>query len=101
MQHYRQYANAITAISAKEETGLEELLTAVDSELPKLYTYAIELPYGDEGMSLLSWLHEIGTVDKSEYKETTIFVQAELAIEMVQRLQQMHPDISVRRIEVE
>ncbi len=101
MIHYEQYANTITAISAKEETGLEELLAAVDSELPKLYTYAIELPYGDEGMSLLSWLHEVGTVDKSEYKETTIFVQAELAIEMVQRLQQMNPDISVQRTEVE
>jgi GTP-binding protein HflX len=98
-ERFETYTDAIVTISAKDEVGFEDLLAAVESELPKMYSYAIELPYGDEGMSILSWLHENGTVSNSEYKETQIFVQAELAIEMVQRLLQMHPDISVRRTE--
>ncbi|MHA1909540.1 MAG: GTPase HflX [Candidatus Thorarchaeota archaeon] len=99
MQHFTNHVNAIVAISAKDETGFENLLEVVDSELPKMYTYNIELPHGNEGMSIVSWLHEVGDVKNSAYKETSILVQAELEIDMVQRLLQMHPDISVRRTE--
>ncbi|MFW9849354.1 MAG: GTPase HflX [Candidatus Thorarchaeota archaeon] len=101
MQHFQKYVNSIVAISARDEIGFDELLLTVEHELPKLYTYYIELPYGDEGMSLLSWLHENGNVNNSEYTTSTIQVVAELAIEMVQRFIQMHPDIQVRRSELE
>ncbi|MHA2424755.1 MAG: HflX GTPase family protein, partial [Candidatus Thorarchaeota archaeon] len=101
LHRFESYTNAVTTISAKDEIGFENLLDEVEAELPKLYTYNIDLPYGDEGMAILSWLHEVGTVNNSEYKKTSILIEAELGLEMVQKLMQMHPDISVKRTESE
>ena len=76
----------IVTISAKERTNLIELIAAIERCLPRLMLYSISLPYGNTGMSTLSWLHENAVVEEEIYSEDSIEVKARLTSDVMQKL---------------
>jgi GTP-binding protein HflX len=88
----------IIPISAHHKTNLDLLIETVKEQLPNLHRYQILLPYGDEGMSLLSWLHEEGDIISEEYTGEHIEIVANLSIEMAQKLTRGLPDGTLRRL---
>jgi GTP-binding protein HflX len=91
-------SHSVIPISAKNKTNLNDLFKAIESALPYLWRYAITLPYGDEGMSLLSWLHEAALIESESYSEDSIQVVALLSLEVEQRISRLLPNTSLRRI---
>jgi GTP-binding protein HflX len=88
----------VIPISARNKTNLDELLRAIDRTLPNLCRFAIALPYGNESMSLLSWLHESAIVESESHLEESIQVVALLDVEAEQIILRILPDASVRRL---
>jgi GTP-binding protein HflX len=92
------YASSIVSVSAQERINLDYLVKAVEAELPALFRFQIHLPYGDEGMSLLSWIHEMGAVRDEQYTESCMEIDAELSMEIAQKLMQMNPHLEIERV---
>ncbi len=90
---------AVVPISAKEETNLEELVLEVRRSLPALHRYHVTIPYESAGMRMLSWLHDNGHVEKEEFGENAIIVEARLSYDTVQRLFTMLPEGALERLE--
>jgi len=88
----------IIPLSAKNKVNLDLLLGTIDKALPHLWRYAIALPYGDEGMSLLSWLHEATVIESESYSEDFIQVVALLGLEAEQKISRLLPVANLRRI---
>ncbi len=88
----------IIPISAKSKVNLDVLLRTIEKTLPHLWRYSIALPYGDMGMSLLSWLHEAAVVESESYSEDSIQVIALLGFEAEQKISRLLPVASLRRI---
>lgn len=97
LQHFGNYGDSIVAVSAKENSGLDELVDAVEDELPALVRFQIRLPYGDEGMSILSWLHDVGSIKNEDYQMKFIEIEAELDVDDAQKLMRMSSDVQVVR----
>jgi len=74
-------------ISAKTHESLESLIEALEQILPQLILYSITLPYGDDGMSLLSKLHEEAIIESETYSEDSIIITARLNYEVFQILE--------------
>ncbi len=90
-----EYSSSIIPVSASEGRNLDELLSEIDSVLPGMYRYFVSLPLGDEGMSLLSWLHEVAEIETETYKEDCILVDASLTMEVRERLAKKLPEDSL------
>jgi GTP-binding protein HflX len=88
----------VIPISARNKTNLDELLRSIDRTLPNLCRFAITLPYGNESMSLLSWLHESAIVESESYSVESIQVVALLNIEAEQIISRILPVASLRRL---
>ena len=88
----------IIPISAHQQTNLTELVEVVKEQLPRLHKYEIVLPYGNDGMSILSWLHEEGDIVSENYTGDSIEVVANLSIEVAQKLERDLPDGDLRRL---
>ncbi|MCF2136101.1 MAG: GTPase HflX [Candidatus Thorarchaeota archaeon] len=89
----------VVPISAKTGENLDALLDAVEMHLPQLSRYSLSLPYGDESMSLLSWIHDNGLVYSEKYEEDTIKIEADLPEDAAQRLFKTLPVGSLHRLE--
>ena len=92
-------SNSVIPISAKNKTNLDGLLRAIEKALPCLWRYAIALPYGDEGMSILSWLHEAAVIESESYAEDSIQVIALLDMEAEQKISRLLPVTSLQRLQ--
>ena len=88
----------VVPISAHHMTNLDLLIETIKEQLPHLHRYEIKLPYGDEGMSLLSWLHEEGDIISENYTGEHINVVANLNIEVAQKLDRDLPAGDLRRL---
>jgi len=77
----------VVPISAKTHESLESLIEALEQILPQLILYSITLPYGDDGMSLLSKLHEEAIIESETYSEDSIIITARLNYEVFQILE--------------
>ncbi|MFW9927589.1 MAG: GTP-binding protein, partial [Candidatus Thorarchaeota archaeon] len=88
----------VIPISAHYSTNLDLFVEAVKKELPRLHEYVILLPYGDEGMSLLSWLHEESDIVSENYTGEHIEVVANLSIDVAQKLNRDLPAGCLRRL---
>jgi GTP-binding protein HflX len=88
----------VIPISARNKTNLNEILRAIDKALPNLCRFAISLPYGNESMSLLSWLHNIAIVESESYSGESIQVIALLDVEAEQVISRILPVASLRRL---
>lgn len=96
--HFAEHSNSLVSISAKEHIGIKRLLEEVEHQLPEVYTYSIQLPYGDQGMSILSWLHEVGEVKSKEFRTDYMEIMASLSIEIAQKLVRKSPEVVVARV---
>ena len=77
----------VVPISAANHVNLEELIEALERILPQLVLYSITLPYGDDGMSILSGLHEDAIIISETYNENSIIIIARLNYEVFQTLE--------------
>ncbi|MHA1949738.1 MAG: GTPase HflX [Candidatus Thorarchaeota archaeon] len=89
----------VVPISAQDKRNLDVLVETVIEELPLLHKYEILLPYGDEGMSTLSWLHEAGDVVSEEYAGENVTIVANLSKEVAQKLGRDLPSGNLRRLD--
>ena len=92
IQHLPESCSHVIPISAEKEINLDMLMEAVEAELTPLQRFRIVLPYGNDGMSALSWLHESGDVESEQYLGTDIEIIANLNTEMAQKFARAHPD---------
>lgn len=99
IERFEEVGNSIVPISAKDKKGLDGLVDVIEAELPALVRFHIFLPYGDSGMSILSWLHEVGSIKSEEYQMNAIQVEAELDMNDAQKLMRMNPEVEVVRIQ--
>lgn len=81
-----QVTSDVVTISAKERTNLDSLVATIVHVLPGLHLYSISLPYGNSGMSTLSWLHEFSIIEEVTYVKDHIEVKARLNSEIIQKL---------------
>ncbi len=95
----KDISNSVIPISAKNKTNIDELITAIEKTLPSLWRYAIALPYGDEGMSVLSLLHEVAVIESESYSEDSIQVIALLDFEAEQKILKLLPVTSLQRLQ--
>ncbi len=86
VQAIRKFVKTVVPVSAVKRTNLERLLDALREVLPTMNTYKICLPYGDAGLSLLSWIHSAGQVISEEYHEDSIEVTANLTRSAAERV---------------
>ncbi|MFW9921243.1 MAG: GTPase HflX [Candidatus Thorarchaeota archaeon] len=96
---FQDVGNSIVAISAKENLGLDILVDVIEDELPALGRFQIHLPYGDEGMSILSWLHDVGSIKNEAYQKKYIEIEAELGMNDAEKLTRMNIDVEVVRLQ--
>ncbi|MHA1246883.1 MAG: GTPase HflX [Candidatus Thorarchaeota archaeon] len=89
----------VAPISAMHGTNLESLLAAIERHLPSLSRYRLVIPYGDDSMSLLSWVHDNARVLSEEFNSDSIEVMAHLSQEVAQRLFKMLPAGALTRME--
>nr|MDK2850403.1 GTPase [Candidatus Cloacimonadota bacterium] len=68
----RHYGTAV-AISASQNQGIDELLEMVELVLMDNRRYYLHLPY--EQTSLVSRLHDLGRIEKEDYREDGIHIQ--------------------------
>ncbi len=93
------YCANIVPVSAKTRTNIDTLMKEIRNSLPLWDTYIMRLPYGQETMSLLSWIHEVALVEDELYREGSIEVRAQLSPSVTQKLFKTLPEGSIRRSE--
>jgi GTP-binding protein HflX len=85
-------------VSAKTGENIGELTEIVEDALPSLQRYRLNLPYGSESMSIVSWLFDSGHVAEREFNEQSIRVEADLTKEKAQKLMNRLDDQSIHEI---
>jgi len=79
-----EFPNSV-AISASKGTGISDLQTAIVRQVKDLLgSVELLLPY--DRQSILQECYDYGRVQKVEYREDGIYVEAELVIELRERL---------------
>ncbi len=74
------------AISARTGEGLEDLKNKAGKYLPKWISTGVTLPNTEEGLSTLSWLHDVAIVHHVEHKEGAIIVDLDARESVLSRL---------------
>ncbi len=87
IEFLREISAKIVPISAQTHENLDGLIEALEQILPQLILYSITLPYGDDGMSILSRLHEDAIIESETYSEDSIIITARLNYEVFQTLE--------------
>ncbi|MGY5872175.1 MAG: GTPase, partial [Candidatus Thorarchaeota archaeon] len=87
IEFLREISAKIVPISAQTHENLDGLIEALEQILPQLILYSITLPYGDDGMSILSRLHEDAIIESETYNEDSIIITARLNYEVFQTLE--------------
>ncbi|UCE09767.1 MAG: GTPase HflX [Candidatus Thorarchaeota archaeon] len=95
---FEDFNGSVVAISAKESTGLEALLAAVERSLPGLVRYSIDIPYDRSAMSVVSWLHDNAHVLSQSFDESVIHVEVYLSEEALDRLAGQLPLDALTRV---
>lgn len=94
----QEYSDTVLPISAADRTNIELVLHAVDEKLPRLQRYSVTIPYGDEGMSLLSWLYTVGEIESRTYSDGVIELEVNLSTDVAQKLLTLNQDGSMKRL---
>ncbi|MBP2145458.1 GTP-binding protein HflX [Methanofollis sp. W23] len=82
----RDLSPAPVMISAKSGEGLTELKQLLFEKLPTWEHCRISIPTSEEGMSMVSWLHDEGIVHTVEYGDS-ILMEIEARDEIIQKVQ--------------
>ncbi|WP_218185203.1 hypothetical protein [Methanogenium cariaci] len=85
LQVIRELAPAPVMISAKSGEGLTELKQFLFEKLPTWEHCRISIPLSEEGMSMVSWLHDEGIVHTVEYGDS-ILMEIEARDEIIQKV---------------
>ncbi len=93
--------DTLVPISAKTRLGLEQLLKEVEAHLPPVTRYRVLLPYGHEGMSLLSWVHDNARVVSEQFNSGGIEIEVDLSYDLARRLLKTLPVGSLQRVDSE
>lgn len=88
----------VVPVSAMNGVNLGELVHVIEQLLPLVSRYSFELPYGDSTMSLISWLHQVGSIENQEYREDVIQIEATLSLSAAQKLFKMLPHGALKRM---
>ncbi len=89
----------VIPISAELRINLEGLIQAIEMKMPRLQRFRIVLPYGNDGMSALSWLYDYADVESEQYIGTDIEIIANLSSEIAEKLARTHPDTKMTKID--
>lgn len=73
------------AISAKNGDGIHELKQAIHKSLPPFRSDKILIPWTENTMKIVSWVHENGHVVDSEYTSNGVFVNFEGRKQVIQK----------------
>ncbi len=98
VQFLSQETADIMPISAQEGINLDNLVQKILSKLPQLGWYKVKVPIGNTGMSILSWLHEIGIVNDTQYGTDSIEIHVQLNSVMFDRLAKKTDCISIDQL---
>ncbi|MEM2143351.1 MAG: hypothetical protein QXQ81_08855, partial [Candidatus Thorarchaeota archaeon] len=69
------------------------------SMLPSEQRFVVTLPYGSEGMRLLSWIHEVARIEREEFGEDQILVEVILSKDVAEHLARGLPEGSLKCID--
>jgi GTP-binding protein HflX len=83
---------SVIPISAQEQLGLSDLVDAIDDLLPDMRDFKLTLQYGNEGMSIISWLHENTIVRNESYEGGSINVHVKMSPRIADKLMTMLPE---------
>ena len=81
------------AVSALEGDGIAELRDRVDDELPPFERERLVLPMCDDAMSLVSWVHDNGHVEREEYDATQVDLEFEAPPSVVEQVRSRAADL--------
>ncbi|WP_418283113.1 GTPase HflX [Halorubrum sp. DTA98] len=82
------------AVSARTGAGIAELRDRVEAELPDWERERLVLPLSDDAMSVVSWIHDHGSVDEETYADDHVTVSFEAAPTVVARARSKAADLS-------
>jgi GTP-binding protein HflX len=85
-------------ISAKAGTGIDELRTRIDEELPAWRRERLVVPMTDETMSLVSWVHDHAHVEDVEYGDE-VLLEFEARPAIVEQARAKASELSVAPVE--
>jgi GTP-binding protein HflX len=72
-------------VSGLTGENVDELRARVESELPDWQRERLLLPMSDETMSLVSWVHDNGHVEREEYDADQVTLEFEARPSVVER----------------
>ncbi|MFB6219764.1 MAG: GTPase HflX, partial [Halobacteriaceae archaeon] len=87
-------APAPVAVSATEETNLDELRARIDRALPPHERERIVLPLSDDAMSVVSWVHDNAHVNDVDYSEEQVVIDFEARPAVVEQSRAKASDIA-------
>jgi GTP-binding protein HflX len=73
------------AVSARTGENVDALLERIEAELPDWQHERLLLPMTDETMSLVSWVHDHGHVEREEYDDDSVTLEFEARPSIVER----------------
>jgi GTP-binding protein HflX len=73
---------------------VDELRERVERELPRWEEERLLLPMSDEAMSLVSWVHDHGHVEREEYEDDSLLVEFEAPPAIVSKVRAKAADLS-------
>ena len=73
------------AVSGRTGENVEALRERIGAELPDWERERLLLPMTDDTMSLVSWVHDHGSVDREEYEGDQLLLEFEAPPDVVQR----------------
>jgi GTP-binding protein HflX len=99
IEHLPDSCSVVVPISAEKRTNLDKLMFEVEEELPRLQLYRIVIPYGNVGMSALSWLHDNGEVESEQYVGTDIEITVYLGNKISEKFSRKYPDGEISKLD--
>jgi len=82
------------SVSAREQTGLEELRARVDDALPERERERLVLPMTEETMSVVSWVHDNAHVEEVTYGDEEVVLEFEARPRVVEQSRAKASDLA-------
>ncbi len=83
------------AVSATEETNLDELRERIHAALPERERERLVLPMTDETMSVVSWVHDHAFVQEVEYGDSEVIIDFEARPAVVEKSRAKASELTV------
>ncbi|MEM4734162.1 MAG: GTPase HflX [Candidatus Thorarchaeota archaeon] len=99
LQLLSHFSREVVPVSAKTGHNIDLLIDQIISMLPSEQRFVVTLPYGSEGMRLLSWIHEVARIEREEFGEDQILVEVILSKDVAEHLARGLPEGSLKCID--